>query len=115
MGFQLPAARGDSRSWRKAHARRHALHPLWKRGLCVHGPLLVPGITGRRSGRIPHLCQLAERRKDFVSETPEEEARRTVEEPPPFLGRWRNVYIFVVCYLAVMITGFYFFSRAYAP
>jgi hypothetical protein len=50
-----------------------------------------------------------------VSETPEQEARKTVDEPPPFLGSWRNVYIFVVCYLAVVITGFYFFSRAYAP
>ena len=50
-----------------------------------------------------------------MSETPDEEARQTVEEPPPFLGSWRNVYIFVICYLAVVITGFYFFSRAYAP
>lgn len=51
-----------------------------------------------------------------MSETPEQEARRIVEEePPPFLGSWRNVYIFVVCYLAVVISGFYVFSRAYAP
>ena len=50
-----------------------------------------------------------------MSETPEQQAREAVEEPPPFLGAWRNVYIFVVCYLVVVITGFYFFSRAYAP
>jgi len=50
-----------------------------------------------------------------VSETPEQQARVTVEEPPPFLGSWRRVYIFVICYLAVLISGFYLFSRAYAP
>jgi len=50
-----------------------------------------------------------------VSETEEQQARQATEEPPPFLGSWRNVYVFVVCYLAVLITGFYFFSRAYAP
>jgi hypothetical protein len=50
-----------------------------------------------------------------VSETPEQEARRSLEEPPPFLGSWRHVYIFVICYLAVIITGFYVFSRVYAP
>jgi hypothetical protein len=50
-----------------------------------------------------------------VSETPEEQARETVEEPPPFFGSWPHVYIFVVCYLAVLIAGFYVFSRAFAP
>jgi hypothetical protein len=65
--------------------------------------------------RFPHLCESAERWKDLVSETPEQQARVTVEEPPPFLGSWQRVYIFVICYLAVLITGFYVFSRAYAP
>jgi hypothetical protein len=50
-----------------------------------------------------------------VSETPEDQARETIEGPPPFLGSWRNVYIFVVCYLAAIIIGFYVFSRAFAP
>ena len=37
------------------------------------------------------------------------------EEPPPFLGTWRRVYIGVVCYLAAVISIFYVFSRAFAP
>ena len=37
------------------------------------------------------------------------------EEPPPFLGNWRNVYVFVICYLACLIAGFYLFSRAVGP
>ena len=36
------------------------------------------------------------------------------DEPPPVLGRWRNVYIFVLCYLAAVITLFYIFTRAMA-
>jgi hypothetical protein len=38
-----------------------------------------------------------------------------LDEPPPFLGSWKRVYIAVVCYLALVITLFYFFSKAYAP
>jgi hypothetical protein len=36
------------------------------------------------------------------------------DEPPPFLGTWRNVYIAVVIYLAVIIALFYAFTRAFA-
>jgi hypothetical protein len=36
------------------------------------------------------------------------------DEPPPFLGSWRNVYIFVLCYLAMVITLFYIFTRIMA-
>ena len=50
-----------------------------------------------------------------MSETPEQVARHAVEEPPPFLVQWSRVYVFVLCYLAVLIAGFYFFSRAFAP
>ena len=32
------------------------------------------------------------------------------DEPPPFLGRWRNVYIFVLAYEAAVITLFYIFT-----
>jgi len=46
---------------------------------------------------------------------PEPPHKVVIDEPPPFLGTWRNVYIFVLCYLAVVILGFYLFSRAYAP
>jgi ABC-type transport system involved in multi-copper enzyme maturation permease subunit len=41
--------------------------------------------------------------------------KEPVEEPPPFLGTWKNVYIFVICYLACLIAAFYVFTRAYAP
>jgi len=37
------------------------------------------------------------------------------DEPPPFLGTWRRVYIFVIGYLAFIIAAFYAFSRAFAP
>jgi ABC-type transport system involved in multi-copper enzyme maturation permease subunit len=50
-----------------------------------------------------------------VSQAPEHAPERHAEAPPPFLGSWRNVYIFVVCYLAALIAAFYVFSRAFAP
>ena len=37
----------------------------------------------------------------------------TEEEPPPFLGTWRRVYIFVVCYLAFLIAVFFLFARIF--
>ncbi|MDQ2899088.1 MAG: hypothetical protein M3Y07_04715 [Acidobacteriota bacterium] len=36
------------------------------------------------------------------------------DEPPPFLGKWRNVYIFVLVYEALVIASFYLFTRAVA-
>ena len=36
------------------------------------------------------------------------------DEPPPVLGTWRNVYIFVLMYLAAVITLFYIFTRVMA-
>jgi len=47
-------------------------------------------------------------------ETHPEQMKHTVDEPPPFLGTWRRVYIFVVCYLAALIFLFYLFARALA-
>ena len=41
------------------------------------------------------------------------EPRDVPDEPPPFLGSWRRVYIGVVVYLAVLIGLFYVFTRAY--
>ncbi|HZU24313.1 MAG TPA: hypothetical protein VFA04_02255 [Bryobacteraceae bacterium] len=38
--------------------------------------------------------------------------REVADEPPPFLGTWRRVYVFVLCYLAVVIFGFWVFERA---
>lgn len=36
------------------------------------------------------------------------------DDPPPFLGKWRNVYIFVLVYEAAVITLFYIFTRVMA-
>ena len=36
-------------------------------------------------------------------------------ESPPLLGTWRNLYIFVLIYLAVVIFLFWLFTRHYAP
>jgi len=36
------------------------------------------------------------------------------DEPPPLLGTWRRVYIFVLAYLGAMILVLYFISRALA-
>jgi hypothetical protein len=37
------------------------------------------------------------------------------DEPPPFLGTWRRVYAGVAIYLVLLITLFYFFTKAYRP
>ncbi len=36
------------------------------------------------------------------------------DDPPPVLGSWRKVYIFVLCYEAVVIALFYIFTRVLA-
>jgi hypothetical protein len=41
--------------------------------------------------------------------------REILDEPPPFLKRWPNVYRFVIVYLAVVIALFYIFTAAYRP
>ncbi len=35
-------------------------------------------------------------------------------EPPPLLGTWRNVYLVVLGWLAVLIAVFYAFTRYFA-
>jgi len=37
-----------------------------------------------------------------------------IEEPPPFLGTWRRVYMAILIYLAALIVVFYLFTRAFA-
>jgi hypothetical protein len=44
-----------------------------------------------------------------------EENREVVDEAPPLLGTWPRVYAFVVCYVAVVISLFYWFTRHFAP
>jgi hypothetical protein len=36
------------------------------------------------------------------------------DEPPPFLGSWRRIYIATLIYLALVITAFYVFTKAWA-
>jgi len=35
------------------------------------------------------------------------------ESPPPFLGRWRNVYGLVLVNLAMMVVLFYIFTKVF--
>ncbi|HLH39450.1 MAG TPA: hypothetical protein VKX39_09920 [Bryobacteraceae bacterium] len=37
------------------------------------------------------------------------------DEPPPILGAWRRVYLFVLIYLAALIVLFYAFTVYFAP
>jgi len=50
-----------------------------------------------------------------LSQPPVPPEKAVEDEPPPFLGTWRRVYIVVVCYLAIVIAAFYAFSRAVTP
>jgi len=35
------------------------------------------------------------------------------DDPPPFLGTWKRVYVAVLVYLALIIFASYLFTRAY--
>ncbi len=35
------------------------------------------------------------------------------DDPPPFLGTWRRVYIAILIYLVLLILAFYAFTRAW--
>ena len=37
------------------------------------------------------------------------------DEPPPFLGTWKRVYISVLLYVALVISALYTFSVVTAP
>jgi hypothetical protein len=41
------------------------------------------------------------------------ELREVADDPPPFLGTWKRIYVAVLIYLAVIIAVFYVFARAY--
>jgi hypothetical protein len=45
-----------------------------------------------------------------VSEPP----RTAEDEPPPILGSWREIYILILVYLAVVIAAFYVFTRVFS-
>jgi hypothetical protein len=36
------------------------------------------------------------------------------DDPPPFLGSWRNVYLAILIYLALLIGSFYVFTQAFS-
>lgn len=36
------------------------------------------------------------------------------DDPPPFLGTWRNVYIAILIYLVLLIVSFYLFTQAFS-
>jgi len=44
---------------------------------------------------------------------PGPQTRTVDDEPPPFLGTWRNIYIAVLCYLALLIAGLFIFTRVF--
>ncbi len=37
-----------------------------------------------------------------------------IDEPPPVLRTWPRVYVFVLCYLALLIFSFYLFTVHFA-
>jgi hypothetical protein len=37
------------------------------------------------------------------------------DEPPPFLGTWKRIYVAVLLYLIGLIVVFYLFTRAFNP
>jgi len=43
----------------------------------------------------------------------ESEGNKAIDEPPPFLGSWRNVYVAVALYLAALIALFTLFTRSF--
>jgi hypothetical protein len=49
-----------------------------------------------------------------VSGAPHKIPHPAEDEPPPLLGSWRRIYILVLCYLALLIGGFYIFTRVFA-
>jgi hypothetical protein len=50
-----------------------------------------------------------------VTEAPLGEGRPVIDEPPPVLGTWPRVYVFVLCYLAVVIGLFAIFTAYFKP
>ncbi len=41
------------------------------------------------------------------------ELRDVPDEPPPFLGTWRRVYVAILIYLVLIIAAAYAFTRAF--
>ncbi len=41
--------------------------------------------------------------------------REMPDEPPPFMGAWKRLYAAVLTYLALLITLFWVFTKAFEP
>jgi hypothetical protein len=52
-------------------------------------------------------------RKNYANMLGMPEPLYTRDEPPPFMGSWRNIYVAILIYLAVLIFIFHLFTRAY--
>ncbi len=48
-----------------------------------------------------------------MSGAPDHASHVTDDEPPPILGSWRRIYIFILFYLAFLIAVFYVFTRVF--
>ncbi len=51
---------------------------------------------------------------DAESHAGQEEAGQGEQEPPPFLGRWRNLYIVILAWLTFLIFLFYRFTEYFS-
>src|SRR5262249_18347572 len=97
VGQALPAALLGERPRRGPGPRQHAGRAPRQGALRLHRAGLLPRAAGRRARGLPAV---------------REPARAvTKEDPPPFLGSWRNVYLLVAIELAVLVALFYAFTR----
>ncbi len=46
---------------------------------------------------------------------PNQPQKPILDEPPPILGTWPRVYVFVLIYLAIVIFAFYLFTIHFRP
>lgn len=49
-----------------------------------------------------------------MTEQPDYQMRKPLDEPPPFLRSWKNVYGAVLCYLAALIALLYVITRRFS-
>jgi hypothetical protein len=43
-----------------------------------------------------------------------DESKKSIEDKPPFLGSWNNIYLIVLGELVVLIILFYLFAKAFS-
>ena len=82
---------------------------MWSGAYLQVPPCLCPepGLEARRgSGEPPH------QRSNMDPHTTSAGPETQKEEPPPFLGSWRRIYIAIVVYLVTVIALFGLFTRS---